>query len=79
MSEEQNEVQLEKDCKFTTVLIISILSLLFSITALTFSLSGVKGTLGGGQAQEEQPAVVISKQYDKGRSLEKQKLSSFLL
>ena len=68
MSEEQNELQVEKNCKFTTVLVISILSLLFSVTALTFSLTGVSSSEGGGQ---DRNAVVISRQYDKGRSLDK--------
>lgn len=69
MSEEaQNEEKVNQRCKFTLVILLSIVSLLFSITALTLSVVTMKG---GINLAKEEKKVVISKQYDKGKSLDK--------
>ena len=72
MSEEQKleqENTQENSCKGKGVLIfLTILSLIFSIAALTLSI--ITFNNGGGSASEGKK-VVISKQYDKGQSLEK--------
>ena len=71
MSEEQN-LQVEKKCNSTLTVVLVTLSLLFSIVSL-----GLSGFLtyehfaGGGSVQKQGKKVVISKQYDRGRSLEK--------
>ena len=63
MSEEQTQ---EKSCKCTGVIVLlTIISLLFSIAALATSIYALNN--GGGEGKK----VVISKQYDKGRSLQK--------
>lgn len=65
--ENQNEEKVEKKCKFTILMVMVIISLLLSISALTLSVLSFKGGAGASQAGP----VVISKQYDKGRSLDK--------
>ena len=69
MSEEQNqfEEKIEKTCKYTMFIVLTIISLLLSITSLTLSILTAQGGLKLGEAKP----VVISKQYDKGRSLDK--------
>lgn len=69
MSEEQVK-QEKKSCKCVLMAVGVILSLLFSIAALTLSILSFNGTsVASGSSQGGE--VVISKQYDKGRSLEK--------
>ena len=73
MSEElkiENGVELETGdkCKSVLLIVLSVISLLFSITALTVSIITVKG---GYVPSEEGGKVVISKQFDKGKSLDK--------
>ncbi len=65
--ENQVEEKVEKKCKFTLLVVLVITSLLFSISSLILSLISFKG----GAVPSEPKAVVISKQYDKGRSLDK--------
>jgi len=65
MSEEQLE---EKKCNCSKVaVILAILALLFSIVSLSLSIYNFNGSAGGGEGKK----VVISKQYDRGRSLKK--------
>jgi len=67
MSEEQN-VQNEKQMKIEVFIALVVLSLVFSIAALTLSiLNSSDINFGNSEAKK----VVISKQYDKGRSLDK--------
>lgn len=63
MSQETNQVE-KKSCKKLVILVI--LSLLLSIASLATSIFAIVGTSAGGENK-----VVISKQYDKGQSLEK--------
>ena len=67
MSEEQNVNEVnEKPCNGKKIIILlTILSLFLSIAALTTSIVALNGGAGANKK------VVISKQYDKGRSLEK--------
>ena len=69
MSEEQlqNEAKIDKACKYTMFIVLTIISLLLSISSLTLSVLTAKGGINLG----EKKPVVISKQYDKGRSLDK--------
>ena len=74
MSEEQNQVQeTEKNCKCKVLVILTIISFVFSIAALAISAYTLATATNGGSAQAgaEQPKVVISKQYDRGRSMAK--------
>ena len=66
--ENQTEEKVEQKCKFTILMVMVIISLLLSISALTLSILSFKGAAPS--ADKNQP-VVISKQYDKGRSLDK--------
>ncbi len=69
MSEEQVK-QEKKSCKCVLMTVGVVLSLLFSIAALTLSILSFNGVnLASGSSEGGQ--VVISKQYDRGRSLEK--------
>ena len=63
----QNEEKINKTCKYTMFIVLTIISLLFSITALTLTILSLKG---GIKINEPKP-VVISQQYDKGKSLDK--------
>lgn len=68
MSEEQNtqNTNVEKPCNGKKIIVLlTILSLFFSIAALTTSIVALNGGAGANKK------VVISKQYDKGQSLEK--------
>lgn len=70
MSEElenQNEVAPKKHCKSILALIIASVSLLFSIVAIGLSTYNMVS----GSTPSEGKKVVISKQYDKGQSMEK--------
>jgi len=67
--ENQNEAKVEQKCNFTLLCVLVIISLLFSVSALTLSILSFKGV--GAAAGAEGKKVVISKQYDKGRSLDK--------
>lgn len=72
MSEElkiENGVDLEPVEKNGPIwlIVLTVISLLFSITALTVSIVTVKG----GFVPSEEGKVVISKQFDKGKSLDK--------
>lgn len=73
MSEENqvnNPIE-EKKCKFNLLIGLVILSLVLSVTSLTLSILGLRGDVSiGGQGNKK---VVISKQYDKGKSMEKAK------
>lgn len=71
MSEEmntqtENKEKFEQNRRFTVVVVLLVLSLLFSITALGLSIF----TLNGGKINLQHKAVVISEQYDKGQSLD---------
>lgn len=68
--ENQNEEKIEQRCKYTLLSVLVIISLLFSVSALTLSILAFKGA-GAAVAGAEGKKVVISKQYDKGRSLDK--------
>ena len=73
MSEENqvNNPTEEKKCKFNLLIGLVILSLVLSVTSLTLSILGLRGDVSiGGQGNKK---VVISKQYDKGKSMEKAK------
>lgn len=59
----EEAIKSEQTCKFNVLVILVVLSLLFSITSLTLSIINSKGGM------EKQ--VVVSKQYDKGQSLDK--------
>ncbi len=65
--ENQVEEKVEKKCKFTLLLVLVIASLLFSISALILSVM----SFNSASVPSESGPVVISKQYDKGRSLDK--------
>ncbi len=65
--ENQIEEKVEKKCKFTMLAILVIVSLLLSVSSLTLSILSFKG-MG---TPAEGGKVVISKQFDKGRSLDK--------
>ncbi len=67
--ENQTEEKVEKNCKFTLLMVMVIVSLLLSVSALTLSILSFKGTNGPSAASNN--PIVISKQYDKGRSLDK--------
>lgn len=74
MSEEQenavNEVQDEKKCKSTVLTVLVFVSLIFSIISLglsTYLMVAGGSSEGGAQGKK----VVISKQYDKGQSMDK--------
>ena len=69
MSEENNmqSEQQEKMCKSKLALIISILALILSIASLATSVYNMQ------PKDTQQKQVVISKQYEKGRTLEKAK------
>lgn len=68
MSEEtQNQEQEKKDCKCKLFAVLTIISLIFSIAALTTSIYALNGGIGEGSGKK----VVISKQYDKGKSYAK--------
>ena len=70
--ENQTETKVEHKCKFTLLIVLTIISLLFSISALTLSILSFKGMgAPAAQAGDDHKKVVISKQYDKGRSLDK--------
>ena len=73
MSEENqanNPVE-EKKCNFNLLVGLVILSLVLSVTSLTLSILGLRGDISfNGQGNKK---VVISKQYDKGKSMEKAK------
>lgn len=62
------EEKVNKNCKVTMCVVISVISLIFSITALTLSIVAAQGGLAKLMAPKP---VVISQQYDKGRSLDK--------
>jgi len=65
MSEEQVQ---EKKCKCKVIFtILVVLSFLFSIAALALSIYNFQNGSAGGEGKK----VVISKQYDKGRTLQK--------
>ena len=64
--EMENQAKKEQNCKFNTIVVLLILSLLFSITSLTLSVLNMKGIKIG-----EAKPVVISQKYDKGQSLDK--------
>ena len=71
MSEEQvqEQAQEKKCCGFKAVVVLTIISLLFSIAALGTSIYAIKGgSIGAGG---EGKKVVISKQYDRGRTFAK--------
>ena len=72
MSEEQNLNQIEdkKNCKCKLIVVAVILSLILSTAS--FVLSTLAYT-SGGSVEGQGKQVVISKQYDKGRSLAKAK------
>ncbi len=77
MSQEQeNQVEVEaqqpeKSCKHTLLCVLTGISLLFSTVALGLSVyNTVSGNVAGGSNNGEKK-VVISKQYDKGQSMEK--------
>ena len=65
--ENQVEEKVEKKCKFTLLMVLVIASLLFSISALILSVMSFNSV----SVPSESGPVVISKQYDKGRSLDK--------
>jgi len=72
MSEEQNNETVnsgEKKCKCNYVAVIAIVSLILSVASLTLSVLNFNPSTGG----ENGKKVVISKQYDKGKSLDKAK------
>ena len=77
MSEEQNEVTVEKNCKGTLLITLVTLSLLVSIANLVLSTANMLRVPGffpqqeAAQPQQEGKKVVISSQYDRGRSLAK--------
>ena len=66
MSEETNNIEPKKSKKCTLLCVLTILSLLFSIASLATSIYTLAN--GGGMGDKK---VVISKQYDKGKSLKK--------
>lgn len=68
MTEEQN-VQQGGKCKVLVTLVI--ISLLFSIASLAVSVLTATGNMPGVAAGGDHGKVVISKQYDKGRNLDK--------
>ena len=68
--ENQTEAKVENKCKLTLLITLVVISLLFSISALTLSILSFKGAPAV-QAGDDHKKVVISKQYDKGRSLDK--------
>ncbi len=65
MSEEQNQ-NTKKPCKFALLMTLVVISLLMSIAALTMSILNYAGGIEGTNKK-----IVISKKYDKGRSLDK--------
>ncbi len=68
MSEEQNQNENGK-CKCKVYHILTIVCLILSVAALTLSILNYTGaSVGNGESGKK---VVISKQYDKGRSLDK--------
>ncbi len=71
MSEEQptQNTQTEKKCKFTLLIILTIISLLFSVSSLVLSIITYNGGISIGQQGED--SNKISVRYDKGRSFEK--------
>ncbi|MBQ8635713.1 thioredoxin fold domain-containing protein [bacterium] len=76
MSEETNQFNGEQKCSCKKLTILVMVTMLFSIATflltLTNTLLPANVAQGGAKAPgEEQPAVVISKQYDKGQSMEK--------
>ncbi len=58
----------EQNRRFTTIVVLLVMSLLFSLTSLGIAIS--QGNFSDGN-QGQGRAVVISKKYDKGQSLEK--------
>lgn len=71
MSEEvntqtENKEKIEQNRRFTVIVVLLVLALLFSITSLGLSIFNLKGgKLGEGNG------IVVSQQYDKGQSLDK--------
>ena len=71
MSDEQNQNENKKCCKLLVIGVI--FSLLFSIASLVLSILSFTGTI---PSEGTGKKVVISKQYDRGRSLEKAKATN---
>jgi len=69
MAEEQVQLEEKKSCNCNKIVILfTVISLIFSICALALSIiTYTGGSVGGGEGKK----VVISKQYDKGKSLQK--------
>ena len=63
--EQEENKEKEQNCKYIVLIVFAVLSLLFSITSLTISVVNMKGGIGEGKP------VVVSKQYDKGQSMDK--------
>ena len=68
MSEEQKE---NNTCSCKMTLIVAVVALLLSLAAVTLSIIAVNGGVTTGTNGESESKVVISKQYDKGKSFEK--------
>ena len=77
MSEEQNinneNEKKETKCKIVFLIVLTIISLLFSVSALVLSIINFKNNTNTPAARQTAPADknAISRKYDKGRSLEK--------